>query len=165
MSPVMLLAIGYGRWPASSRTAKLLAALKSAGVGLLVDIRHSPCASNLDADHHYGPRDWHVQAGGKGIASVLQTAGIGYLWLVELGNPQKQDDEMTVLREHLGDPKVDWPVHRGLDRLEQLVRTDGQRCCVMCACASYEECHRQLIAESLAARFAPGELEIRDLSR
>jgi hypothetical protein len=51
-----LLTLGYGRWPAKIRGTRLVEALKRAKVELLVDVRHSPCASNLDPAHHYGPR-------------------------------------------------------------------------------------------------------------
>lgn len=160
-----MFTVGYGRWPAQTHWAKLVAALRSARAELLVDVRHSPCASNMDPGHHYGPRDWHVRAGGKGISPLLKEAGIGYLWLVELGNPQKQDERMAVLREHLAAPAGGWPVHRGLDLLARLVRDEGRRCCLMCACPRYDECHRQLIAEALAARLPSGQLAINDLGR
>ena len=154
---------GYGRWDAKSRWDRLVSALLDARVGLLVDVRHSPCASNRDPGHHYGPRDWHVQADGRGIAAKLREVGIGYLWLVELGNPQKTDPRMAVLREHLADPAGGWPVHRGLELLRGLVADRGVRPCLLCACAEYESCHRKLIAEALRDRLSAGARH-RDLS-
>jgi hypothetical protein len=149
---VELLTLGYGRWPAKIRGARLVEALKRARVELLVDIRHSPCASNLDPDHHYGPRDWHVQPAGAGVVTLLGDAGVDYLWLVELGNPQKTDHRMEVLRAHLSDSGGGWPVHRGLEVLRQLVLGDRRRCCLMCACEKYEGCHRKVVAEAFQAR-------------
>ena len=149
---IELLTLGYGRWPAKVRGPRLADALKRARVDLLVDIRHSTCASNLDPAHHYGPRDWHVRPGGAGIVTLLRDAGIDYRWLVELGNPQKTDPEMTVLREHLSDPEGGWPVHRGLAELRGLVVDEGRRCCLLCACEKYEGCHRKVVAEAFRAR-------------
>ena len=149
---IELLTLGYGRWPAKIRGPRLVQALKRARVELLVDIRHSPCASNLDPAHHYGPREWHVQPAGSGIVTLLQDAGVNYLWLVELGNPQKTDPEMEVLRAHLSDPAGGWPVHRGLEILRRLVLDERKRCCLMCACEKYEGCHRKVVAEAFVAR-------------
>ena len=49
---------------------------------------------------------------------------------------------------YLAEPDEPWPVNRGLDLLQRLVRKKGQRCCLLCACRNYEECHRKLIAET-----------------
>ena len=149
-----LFTLGYGRWPAKVRGPRLVDALRRARVGVLVDIRHSPCASSLDPAHHYGPRDWHIRPAGAGIVTLLRGAGVGYLWLVELGNPQKTDPEMEVLRAHLSDPGGGWPVHRGLEQLRRLVVDERRRCCLMCACEKYEGCHRRVVAEAFRARTA-----------
>lgn len=146
--------VGYGRWPAGVRARKLVEALQRSEVDLLIDIRHAPCASNPDPANTYGPRDWHVQATG-GIRSLLADGGIDYLWLVELGNPQRLEGTMRVLRAQLADAEFPWPIHRGLDILEEQVRNVDKRCCVMCACAAYADCHRRLIAEALERRL-PG---------
>src|SRR5437867_2889839 len=96
-----LFTAGYGRWPVATRMESLIAALKDAGVTLLIDARHSPCASQMSSTSHYSAQDWNLQAGEKGIAALLRRAGIDYRWLVELGNPQKNDPKMAVLKEHL----------------------------------------------------------------
>jgi uncharacterized protein (DUF488 family) len=150
-----LLTVGYGRWPAKVRGPRLVEALRRSGVELLVDVRHSPCASNVDPAHHYGPRDWHLQAGHAGIVALLHDAGIGYLWLVELGNPQKSVPGITVLRRHLSEPDAGWPVHRGLELLRRLVVDERKRCCLMCACEPYESCHRKVVAEAFRELCAP----------
>ena len=155
-----LLTVGYGRWPARVRGPRLVEALKRARVELLVDVRHSPCASNLDPAHHYGPRDWHLSPAGSGIVTLLRGAGIEYRWLVELGNPQKRDPGMEVLRAHLSDPDGSWPVRRGLEILRRLVLDERRRCCLLCACDTYEECHRRVVAEAFRAALA-GTPEVR----
>jgi uncharacterized protein (DUF488 family) len=157
---IELLTLGYGRWPAKTRGPRLVEALKRARVELLVDIRHSPCASNLDPAHHYGPRDWHVRPASAGIVTFLRQAGIEYRWLVELGNPQKTDPGMAVLREHLADPDGGWPVHRGLAELRRLVVDERRRCCLLCACEKYEGCHRKVVAEAFRARAGTPEVKL-----
>ena len=158
-----LFAVGYGAWPAARRVAGLIGALKGAGVSVLVDIRHSPCSSTAAPGSLYGPKPWNLQVEG-GIRAALEAEGIGYTWLVELGNPQKNDPEMRVLRSHLTDDSGGWPVHRGLVRLAELVRANPRGCCVLCACAKYKECHRRVVAEALSARHFEGALRIEDLS-
>lgn len=158
-----LFTIGYGRWPAPQRAAKFLAALRTAGVELLVDIRHSPCSSALDPANTYGPKEMNLQPGGAGIVPLLAGGGIDYLWAVELGNPQKNDPEMRVLKEHLSGPAGrGWPVARGLELVKGLV-LGGRRVALMCACAKYAGCHRRPVAEALLALLPDGTLH-RDLS-
>src|SRR4051812_18671064 len=112
---------GYGGWPAPVRARRLVDALTGRGVTRLVDVRLNPCASELGPGR-YGPKPWTLQPGRLGIAGLAADAGIAYEWLVELGNPQRHDRAMAVLREHLADPLGGWPVHRGLDRLAALVK-------------------------------------------
>lgn len=155
--------VGYGKWLAAKRGEKLLAALTTAGVELLVDIRHSPCSSALDPNNTYGPKETNLQAGDAGIVPLLARGGVGYLWVVELGNPQKNDPEMRVLKEHLAAPSdAGWPVARGLELVKGLV-LGGKRVALMCACAKYAECHRKPVAEALLALLPEGTGH-RDLS-
>jgi hypothetical protein len=119
-----LCTIGYGRWPTKRRLERLVGALTAAGVTTLVDTRHSPCPSNLDPRSNYGPRDWHLLDAGRGLDGHLRTAGIDYLWLVELGNPQKTDPAMAVLRAHLADAEAPWPVSPVVNSPEN----DGPEC-------------------------------------
>lgn len=126
--------IGYGAWPTTTRVKGLTNALLSANVNFLIDIRHSPCSSNLQPTSNYGPRDWHLQLDGHGIDGHLAGAGIRYTWLVELGNPEKADPAMTILREQLKSRDKIWPVQRGLALLNELVRVESNRCCLLCVC-------------------------------
>jgi uncharacterized protein (DUF488 family) len=160
-----LYTTGYGRWPTKQRLERLVRALRAAGVTTLVDIRHSPCPSNLDPASNYGPRDWHLLEAGRGLDGHLRRAGIDYLWLVELGNPQKTDPAMAVLRAHVAAADEAWPVNRGLAQLHQLVLAEGERVALLCACKDYDDCHRKVIAEALSQRFFGGALAIRELAR
>lgn len=162
-APPVLFTAGYGRWPPAERMKRFLAALKVAGVTLLIDTRHSPCSSSTGPDALYGPKAWNLQTGEEGIAPAVRAAGLSYLWAVELGNPQKNDPEMAVLRAHLADAAGGWPVQRGLALLRPLVFERGERCCLLCACAKSAGCHRTLIAEHFRDT-AGRPVVIRDLS-
>lgn len=98
----------------------------------LVDVRLNPCSSDPTPGRPYGPKPWNLQAGAAGIVRLLAEAGIAYTWLVELGNPQRQDRSMAVLRDHLADTSGIWPVHRGLDRLAAMVREGGRTFALLC---------------------------------
>lgn len=156
----LLWTVGYGAWPASVRSERLVAALLEHGVTRLVDVRLNPCASGVKKGL-YGPKPWTLQTGKAGIAHLVNSAGIAYEWLVELGNPQRHDRSMAVLREHLADRDGGWPVHRGLDRLSKLVATTDEVVALLCACADFRACHRTLVARALAAHTDDGLL-IRD---
>ena len=142
--------VGYGGWPVSVRAGRLVEALSGRGVTRLVDVRLNPSASDVKPGR-YGPKPWTLQAGRAGIVGLLGDGGIAYEWLVELGNPQRHDPSMAVLRDHLADPDGGWPVHRGLERLAELVRRPGEVVALLCACADYRTCHRTVIARALAA--------------
>jgi hypothetical protein len=157
-----LWTVGYGRWPSPVRAERLVAALVGRGVSRLVDVRLNPCASDVKPGR-YGPKPWTLQAGGAGIVGLLEPAGIAYEWIAELGNPQRQDRTMAVLREHLADPHRGWPVHRGLDRLAALIARPDERVALLCACADARACHRTVIARALSDRSFGGRLAILDI--
>lgn len=162
MTPT-LFTIGYGGWKDTKRRMPgMISALRDAGVTMLVDIRHSPCASDPGESGNYTAKLWNLQIEG-GIEAALSDVGIEYRWLVELGNPQKRDPKMSVLLSHLKSGSLQWPVNRGLKILEQLVSDANQRCCVLCACNEYDQCHRRVIAETLAARHFAQQIAIVDI--
>jgi hypothetical protein len=154
--------VGYGGWPTSVRAERLVEALSGRGVTRLADVRLNPGASDVKPGR-YGPKPWTLQPGRSGIAGLLAPAGIAYEWLVELGNPQRHDPMMALLRGHLADPEGGWPVHRGLDRLADLVRTPGEVVAALCACADDRTCHRTVVARALASRAFDGHLILRDV--
>ncbi|MEW4569097.1 DUF488 domain-containing protein [Tautonia sp. JC769] len=158
--------VGYGAWAAPVRADRLVKALADQGMTRLVDVRLAPCSADLDPARTYGPRPWHLQASGEaGIVALLGRSGIAYEWIVELGNPQRQDPSMAVLHAHLADPSGDWPVHRGLARLADRVREPREAVCLLCACAEANRCHRTVMAQALNDRFFEGELEIIQIGR
>ena len=144
--------------------AAMLEALQQSGVTMLVDIRQSPCASDPTSRTNYSAQDWNLQFEG-GIENRLSERGIQYQWLIELGNPQKRDRTMKIMRDHLESNDERWPVVRGLRILADLVHNDDLSCCLLCACAEYRACHRHLIAETLNARYFQNGLEIVDLGK
>jgi hypothetical protein len=153
---------GYGAWPVAVRAERLVAALVERAVTRLVDVRLNPSAADLKPGR-YGPKPWTLQAGRSGIVGLIASAGIAYEWLVELGNPQRHDPAMALLRTHLADPQGGWPVHRGLERLAARVAEPSAVVALLCACADYRKCHRTLIAQALSARHFGGGLIIRDV--
>ncbi len=158
-----LYAMGYGSWKdTKQRMARMIRGLQDAGVHWLVDVRHSPCASDPGSTGHYAAKDWNLQVS-SGLEPQLREAGIEYLWLVELGNPQKRDPSMSVLKWQLATCDEKWPVNRGLGRLAELVRTPSVSCCILCACSEYTSCHRRVIAEALADRHFAGQLRVIDI--
>lgn len=158
-----LWSVGYGAWSAPVRAERLVAILGRRGVTRLIDVRLSPCAASPEPLRPYGPRPWNLQAPPAGIVTLLAPAGIAYEWIVELGNPQRQDPAMTILRAHLADPGGGWPVHRGLDRLAGRVRESGAVVALLCACAAARTCHRTLIAGALSERHFAGDLVLREV--
>lgn len=141
-----LFTMGYNAWKADQRMTHMSRSLVGAGVTLLVDVRHSPCASDPTGRSAYGPKPWTLQHEG-GLVAELAKIRIDYAWLPELGNPQKNDTAMTILLAHLADTTRSWPVHRGLALLSKLVSA-GNVCCLLCGCDKYSRCHRRLIAEA-----------------
>ena len=159
---MILWTLGYGAWPAAGRAKGMLGALAARGVTRVVDARLNPCASDPGAGSRYGAKPWTLQAGAGGIAGLLSGAGIAYEWLAELGNPQRRDRRMAVLRGHLADPAGGWPVHRGLALLAARVRAEPAGVALLCACADADACHRTVLARALADGHFGGKLEIRE---
>jgi uncharacterized protein (DUF488 family) len=162
MTPELWLA-GYGAWPSSKRASGLTESLRARGVTRLVDVRLSPASSDPKEGGTYGAKPWTLQANPAGIGGLLEAEGIAYEWLVELGNPQRRDPSMAILRSHLADPLGGWPVHRGLDRLATLIRQPNEVIAILCACERWQTCHRTLVARALNDRSFDGKLSLRDL--
>lgn len=156
-----LWTFGYGRYASKVRIQKLLALFRSNRITDLVDIRHDPCASQLDPKSNYGPRPFHIQATG-GFVAELESVGIRYIWEPRLGNPQKRDPDMAIMRAHLADSDTAWPVNLGLIWLAEQIKkaSPDQRYGILCACGVYDKCHRKLVAETLNERHFGSELKI-----
>lgn len=159
-----LFTIGYNAWKAAERMKSLCRTLTDTGVTFLVDVRLSPCASDPSGRSSYGPKPWTLEAKG-GIRTELQWHHIDYLWMPELGNPQKNDRNMKILKHQLADTGGTWPIHRGFALLSELVSED-QVCCLMCGCDNYQQCHRQVVAEALCGIWkTTTELKLCNFSR
>lgn len=156
----VLFTFGYAHYATNVRMHKLVAALRDQEITYLVDIRHSPCAAQVNPDSNYGPKPWNLQVVG-GLSTEVERVGVRYYWQPQLGNPQKNDPDMAVLRAHLAAPESPWPVNLGLVWLaEKIQASDSHRLGILCACGQYATCHRKLIAETLNARHFGGHLQI-----
>ena len=170
MQSTTLYTVGYGVWPAKIRMIVMTRALKCAGITHVVDIRHAPCSAGLPpkGSSRYWPQPWHLQPCGEGIKQELNRRGIEYQWMVELGNPQKHDPSMAVMREQIRSSSDAWPIIRGLVMLRELMVVPDadidKKVCLLCSCKSFESCHRKLVAETFAKRFALNPTEVVDLS-
>ena len=131
-----LATIGYG----GSSQAAVVAALRAAGVGLLVDVRA------IAASRRPGFAKRQLAAG-------LEAAGIGYLHLRALGTPKEgrlaaragQVERMrSIFEAHLATPEAQVAL-RGLGSL-----VAEHRVCLLCLERDHATCHRTIIAEHLA---------------
>jgi hypothetical protein len=126
-------------------------------------VRLNPCAADPVDGRHYGPKPWSLQAGNAGIVGLLAAANIAYEWQSELGNPQRQDHSMAVLRDHIQDIHGDWPVHRGLKRLADQLKTGSDVIALLCACEDGQACHRRVVSEALNSIHFEGALRLREI--
>jgi len=118
--------------------------LRAHGVGLLVDIRRFPASRR------------HPQFGREALEASLAASGVGYAHEADLGGHRKPrpDSPNTAWRveafrgyaDHMATPAFRDAVERLIERARE--RTTS----VMCAEAVPWRCHRQLLADALAAR-------------
>lgn len=133
-----LLTIGY-----EGRTVcDLVTMLSGAGVTVLVDVRLNPVSRKPGMSK-------------RRLADHLEPAGIRYVHLPELGNPQDNRDALRA-----GDPAA-------VDRFRRLLRaspdaldtvaslTDSETVALLCLERSWVRCHRALVADELC-RLRPG---------
>lgn len=126
-----LFTIGYG----GRRMDDFLQLLKGAGVRTVVDVRLRPDKA------HSG--EWvKAKSPDRGIETRLAEAGIGYVSIVELGNPFVE--------------RADWkaPYQCMIDAIGDVLveRLSGvaEPYCLLCAEKKPGDCHRSQIAEFLA---------------
>jgi uncharacterized protein (DUF488 family) len=112
--------------------AELLDLLRTAGVQLVVDVRRAPWSRR---------HPWHARAE---LERFLVAGGVDYRWMgVALGGGLDQDFEARRATDEYR------------EGLEELLRLAGAtRTAVMCAERDHRHCHRQFIADDLAARGA-----------
>ena len=136
--PHAIATIGYEK----ATPDQVIAALKAAGVDLLVDIRAVP---------------WSRRPGfSKGALSVKTTeAGIGYVHLKGLGTPAegreagkagRMDDFEAIFRAHMATEAA----QADLGRAAELAA--ASRICLLCLEGDHRRCHRLIVADMLAER-------------
>ncbi len=129
--------IGYERTDAD----KFVAALKEAGVDLLVDVRMVP----------FSHKPGFTQAPLRGL---LAAAAIDYLHLKELGNPKEGRDaakagDEAVFRSVYMAQMATSAAQRAILRVVELGRL--RRPCLMCFERDHRHCHRGMVAEVVEA--------------
>ena len=130
--------IGHGTRSAD----ELVATLREAGVETLVDVRRLP-----------GSRR-NPQFGQAALAAVLDSAGIAYLHLEDLGGRRSGvpgEDRFTCLRVPAFRSYAAWMSSDAWQRALAAM-LDEPRPCFMCAETLPWRCHRRLIADLLVAR-------------
>lgn len=146
--PPPLATIGY----AAATPASLIAALRRAGVELLVDVRAVPASRRPGFSK-------------RQLEAALAEAGIGYLHLRGLGTPAAGREAARagrleaferIFREHLAGLEA----QADLADLERLIGA-GRRLCLLCLEAEPAHCHRAIVAEELRRRLG---LEVRHLA-
>lgn len=157
----MVLTVGH-----SNRSlADFLALLRSHRVRLLADVRAFPASR---AHPHFAREP---------LEAALAAAGIGYVWLAELGGRRRRprgaprfggwtEPAFQAYEAHMGTAEFE----AGLARLLEagaaaapatIERAPGEpesprpRLAIMCAEAVWWRCHRSMIADALAARGVP----------
>ena len=142
-APREIVTVGHSAHPIE----RFLALLRSAGIAAIADVRRYP-----------GSRR-NPQFGADALAASLRDAGIAYEPLgAELGGRRRSTADRTnrnaawrsesfrAYADHMGDEEF----AAGVARLERVAIE--ARTAVMCAEADWRRCHRQLIADALAAR-------------
>lgn len=137
-----LLTIGYE----GCRIDDVLAALKEARVGLLVDVRAVPQSRKPGFSK-------------RQLAAGLDAVGVRYLHLQALGTPKAGRDAVRaghpermvpIFREHMrGDQAL-----AELAQATELARTE--RVCLLCFERDPAHCHRRLVAEMITAETGQG---------
>ena len=139
MNVMSLFTIGYEQ----ATSANVIAELKRAGVGLIVDTR-AVAASRRPG---FSKRQ---------LAAGLDAAGIGYLHLQKLGTPKEGRDAarsgnlsklFDIYESHLATTEA----REQLDELTAIVRS-GRAVCLLCYERDVDHCHRKRIAELIHER-------------
>jgi uncharacterized protein (DUF488 family) len=125
--------IGYG----GRKPEELVDLLRSQGVATVVDVRLRPDRASMGA---------YVQAksSDKGIERLLGSAGIGYVWLAELGNVFLGQEDWAERYARL--------IERAGDLLTERLGDVKRPFCLLCAEKRMGDCHRRIIADHLTSR-------------
>jgi uncharacterized protein (DUF488 family) len=144
----------------STRTREtLLALLREGGVTLLADVRRVPQSRR------------HPQFGRDALASYLESEGIAYRHLPELGGRREprpgstnrawREPAFRGYADYMGTPEFEHALELLLDL------ASGTELAILCAEADPSRCHRSLISDALVARgvavehlIEPGSFEL-----
>ncbi len=122
--------------------AALIAALKAAGVTVVLDVRAVPWSRRPEFAK-------------RALSETLSEAGIAYVHLPGLGNPKagrdaaragRRDDYRRIFTAHLDTPAA----QTDLDRAAALA--SAGKACLLCMEREPQHCHRSLVADALAER-------------
>jgi uncharacterized protein (DUF488 family) len=139
-----LRTIGYE----AATQGAVIAALKDAGVEVLVDVRAVPSSRRAGFSK-------------KLLAASLAEVGIDYVHLRALGTPKpgrqaaragRHAEMVAIYKAHLADPLAQFELAEALDIARQ------RPAALLCYEADAAHCHRRIVAERLAAQF-PFEVE------
>jgi uncharacterized protein (DUF488 family) len=142
-----LRTIGYE----AATQAAVIAALKTAGVEVLIDVRAVPSSRRAGFSKRL-------------LAASLAAAGIDYVHLRALGTPKPgrqaaragHHAEMARIYEaHLVEPQAQFELAEALDIAKQ------RPAALLCYEADAAHCHRRIVAQRLTERFA---FEVEDLT-
>ena len=120
-----------------------LAALREAGVGLLVDVRAVASSRRPGFSK-------------TRLAANLAESGIDYLHLRSLGTPAdgraaaragRHEEMHRIFRAHLATDEA----RDGMETLADIVRS-GRRVALLCLEANPEHCHRTMVADALVSK-------------
>lgn len=133
----------------SNRSAALFHRMLAAhGIERLIDVRAMPRS-------RFNPQFNH-----QALSTMLSAHGIGYVHMPELGGKRppsahspngwfRREGGLQSYADYMGTDAF----REALDQL--LARAEGHRVAIMCAEATPEACHRQLIADALVVRGWP----------
>ncbi len=142
-----LATIGYERAP----LAKVVEALKAAGVETLIDVR--AVAASRRAGFSKGV-----------LSATVEEAGIAYLHLRDLGTPKpgrmaaragRTGEMREIFAAHMAEPAAQLALAKAVDIAK------GRKVALLCFCGEAAKCHRAIVAERMceAADFAVEHLE------
>lgn len=144
---IPLATIGYESAP----QARVIEALKAAGVEVLIDVR--AVAASRRAGFSKGV-----------LSSSLQEAGIDYVHLRELGTPK--EGRMAARRGRIAEMRQIFEAHLAepaaqLQLAQAIEIARGRRAALLCYEADHKGCHRSVVAERMceAADFAVENLQ------
>ena len=134
MTTKTIYTISYGGRTPTDFTSLLV----ETGVELICDVRINPHGGYMGSYRL-------AKTSEKGIQKLLESVGIDYVWLKELGNPEPHDPLMTHFRE-----VVALELRERTKRLISLAQEKVS--CLLCCEKRVAECHRLIIGEYLESQ-------------